>query len=86
MILSLLCMDLFDAYSFAISLSLVLFAFIFFLFDTVWGYMDVDTTIMKSLIMIKINPVLSIFTKTFELIFTHKDKRYAKTTQKAISN
>ena len=52
MTLSLFCMDLLDAYSFAISLSLVLFVFIFLLFDTVWGYMDVDTTIMKSFIMI----------------------------------
>ncbi|WP_264524055.1 hypothetical protein [Flavobacterium sp. N502536] len=41
---------------------------------------------MKSLIMIKINPVLLIFTKTFELIFTHKDKRYAKTTRKTITD
>jgi hypothetical protein len=48
--------------------------------------MDVDTTGIKSFILIKTSPTTIDLGKTFELIFTHKNKRYAKTTQKNISN
>jgi hypothetical protein len=48
--------------------------------------MDVDITVIKSFILIKTNPTTIGLGKTFELIFPHKDKRYAKTTQKNISN